>query len=140
MMKRKTTEPVPAVQRKWAYHLTNIDNLRSIASEGLLPKPKSGSFGYLSPEAYDGKPKLFLLPILSGVGMAGFLEEWWHGERSKIAVLRMPFSAIVNPLASAEADYARCEIWTHHKVAPTDLMYRKLVQKDWFKLTDALTR
>ena len=131
---------VPAKVRKWAYHLTPISNLESIAKEGLVPKPKSGKFGYMSTEAYDGKPKIFLLPILNGVGMNGFLQEWWHGPTSQIIVIRLPFSSVVNPLASNDEYYARQEIWTHYPVAPDVLQYRKLVQKDWFKLTDALTR
>jgi hypothetical protein len=72
------TGAVAAQARNYVYHLTPSVNLLSIAKDGLHPMPKSGRFGYMSKEAYDGKAKLFLLPVLNGSAMNGFIQEWWY--------------------------------------------------------------
>ncbi len=96
----ETQQAIPAKYRKWLYHLTSSKNFESIKDQGLVPQPKSGRFGYMSREAYDGKKKIFLLPILNGAGMKGFLEEWWHGSKDEIVILRMPFDIVKNPMSS----------------------------------------
>lgn len=121
-------------RKHYYYHLTPQKNLESIRSHGLRPSiPKR--FAPLSPEAHDRKPKVFLLPTLRGIGLEGFLEEWWHGDIADIIVLRCQLSLVH---ASKERYYAAQEVWVYETIEPSLFVYKPLNQwkKRWLPLCD----
>jgi hypothetical protein len=133
-MEKITKIAVPAKPRKWVYHLTPSENFSSIQENGLIPYIKSGKFGYLSIEAYDGRKKIFLLPNLHGKGMKSFLKEWWHGDIQDIIILRVPFESIENPLSSPDPYYANQEIWTHYKIDRRTIQFTFFNERKWKNL------
>lgn len=111
-------------QEKYYYHLTPKHNLESIKREGLKPfSPKR--FAALSPEAQDGKPKIYLLPTLRGVGMRGFLQEWWHGDIEDLIVLRCK---LLHVHQSQDLYYARQEVWVYNLLDASLFDYKALNQ------------
>lgn len=99
----------------YLYHLTTKINLISISKDGIIPFVSKSRFGSMSCEARDGKPKIFLLPTLNGVGMKGFIKEWWHGDKKDIVILRIKQNSI-NFFKSEDCYNARHEVWTYEKI------------------------
>lgn len=125
--------------RKYVYHLTDKCNIDNIKENGLLPKPK-GRYGYMSPEcSHDPENKIFLLPILNGIGMKGFIDEWWHGYKKDIVILRMLFNSVTDPKQSIDKYYNKQEIWTNNKINPEYIFINEDGLKrpyNWVKIID----
>jgi len=132
----------PATKRKYLYHITDIRNIESIKNKGLLPKKKSGKFGYMTPglSKKRNKPILFLLPIfgIHSYGMKGFLSEWWHGDIKDIIFLRMSFDSVLNPLQSSNKYYSKQEVFTFSSIKAEDIYCLKWLVKPykWNKICD----
>ncbi len=105
---------------RYFYHMTTSQNLESIRKNGLMPH-HTKKFAPLSPEAQDGRAKIFLLPRLNGIGMRGFIKEWWHGDRNDIIILRCSLTDIHK---SQDAYYAKQECWIYENIPASELYIR----------------
>lgn len=125
------------IKTKYYYHLTTTSNLQGIIQKGIVPYSNKGKFCALSPELF-GKAKLkkiFLLPNIYGVGIRGFLSEWWHGELSDIVIIRIPYNEIKGIHQSNDNYYAKHEAWTFNRI-PIDRCVYKYLKGDcnrWVK-------
>ncbi len=57
--------------------------------------------------------------------MRGFLDEWWHGDVDRIALLRIPFTQVV-AWQSADPYNARHEVWSYQGIPAQTMQIRLL--------------
>ena len=122
---------------RYVYHITPYKNFESIKNNGIVPYEHKCKYGPMSPELYGKKKlkKIFLLQRIYGVGIKGFLEEWWHGDKKEIIVIRIDIKLIGTLHSSIDKYCAKHEHWCFNTIPIESCHWDFLItdQRNWKK-------